>query len=283
MSRHSKKSPAAPASRSVWGYFACALGGGVLGAAIATGILHDELPRPPAGLPTSVGSENTNAAPSFPGLPPPQRAVQRGNWAYDQQRWTEAISYYEEALRLGADNADVRTDLGNAYRFTNQPLQALEQYRVAQAQNPSHENSLLNTGRLYQQVLNDPVKARASLEQFVVRFPSSPALAQARQALTELGASEAALPAPKVAATSLPAANPVATPALALAPTPSTVSPVPVAAVAIPKTATPAPAPMQVAEVRAPAVPASTPTPSPVDQDKLKAWLQQRAAPTTKP
>jgi len=70
-------------------------------------------------------------------LSPAQTAVVSGNWYYDRKNWARAIEAYEKAIALGADNSDVRTDLGNAYRFSDRPQKALQQYEVAQKQNLS--------------------------------------------------------------------------------------------------------------------------------------------------
>ena len=60
-----------------------------------------------------------------------------------------------EAIAQGADTPDVRTDLGNCFRFLGQPQKALEQYAIAQKQNPQHENSLFNQISLYGDLLHD--------------------------------------------------------------------------------------------------------------------------------
>ena len=75
-------------------------------------------------------------------LPPADAARTLGNWNYDRQNWPHAIEHYEKAIARGADNPDVRTDLGNCFRFLGQPEKALEQYQIAQKENPLHENSL---------------------------------------------------------------------------------------------------------------------------------------------
>lgn len=51
------------------------------------------------------------------GLSASGAAVVIGNFAYDHQRWSEAILQYEQAIAGGANTPDVRTDLGNALRF----------------------------------------------------------------------------------------------------------------------------------------------------------------------
>ena len=59
----------------------------------------------------------TDAMPNVSGMPAGQAALVLGNFAYDHQRWPEAIRRYQEAIGSGIDNADVHTDLGNAFAF----------------------------------------------------------------------------------------------------------------------------------------------------------------------
>jgi tetratricopeptide (TPR) repeat protein len=120
------------------------------------------------------------------GMPGPQRALALANWHYDRKNWREAIKHYEEAIALGLDNPDVRTDLGSAYRFSGEPLKALELYQFAQKQNPQHENSLFNQASLYSQTLHQPAPAIAVLNAYLARFPQSVNAGPARQALQEL-------------------------------------------------------------------------------------------------
>jgi tetratricopeptide (TPR) repeat protein len=131
-----------------------------------------------------------STTPDFSGLAPGDAAVGLGNLAYDRHRWSEAIRQYQQAIADGADNPDVRTDLGNALRFSGQPQQALDQYTIAQKLNPQHENSLFNEISLFTEVLNEPARAIPLCEEFMHRFPSSnksPAvqqqLARAKEAL----------------------------------------------------------------------------------------------------
>lgn len=79
------------------------------------------------------------------------------------------------------DNADVRTDLGNALRFSGDPKKALEQYQTARKLNPQHENSLCNMATLYAQVLNDPAGAVAAWNEYLRLFPNGEKTAVARQ------------------------------------------------------------------------------------------------------
>jgi tetratricopeptide (TPR) repeat protein len=124
------------------------------------------------------------------GLSPEKAALLLGHWHYDRQRWSAAAGQYETALRLGADNPDARTDLGNCYRFLSLPEKAREQYELAQRQNPRHEESFFNLAALYAQDLHDPAKARELLNEYLRRFPTSDGAAQARQLLTEIDGSK---------------------------------------------------------------------------------------------
>ncbi len=121
-------------------------------------------------------------------LSPAQTAVASGNWYYDRKNWPRAIEAYEKAIALGADNSDVRTDLGNAYRFSDRPQKALEQYEIAQKQNPQHENSLFNQGGLYAFSLNQPEKALEIWREYLARFPQSPNAPKTRELISELEA-----------------------------------------------------------------------------------------------
>lgn len=123
------------------------------------------------------------APPDVAYLPPAQAAMLLGNWHYDRQRWPQAIEQYEAAIRLGLDNPDLRTDLGNCFRFLGQTQKALEQYRIAQRQNPQHENSLFNTAGLYGEVLHDPIKATETWREYLRRFPNGTGIVRARQSL----------------------------------------------------------------------------------------------------
>ena len=124
-----------------------------------------------------------NAAPDVSGMSAGAAAVTLGNFAYDHQRWPEAIRRYQEAIASGIDNADIHTDLGNAFRFSGQPEQALNQYTIAQKLNPQHENSLFNQISLFTEGLNEPVRAVPLCEEFIRRFPSSDKVPAVQQQL----------------------------------------------------------------------------------------------------
>jgi tetratricopeptide (TPR) repeat protein len=114
-------------------------------------------------------------------LAPAEAARTLANWNYDRQNWTHAVEHYQEAIAKGGDNPDLRTDLGNCFRFLGQYEKALEQYEMAQKQNPQHENSLFNQISLLADFLHDPQRAQSAARDFIARFPKSPHLEFARQ------------------------------------------------------------------------------------------------------
>lgn len=142
----------------------------------------------PAQIPSTVSAEPPAGVspPDVSHLSPAQAAATLGNWNYDRQNWPHAIQHYEQALAQGLDNADLRTDLGNCYRFAGEPRRALEQYSIAQKQNPQHEASLFNTGATYQQALHDNARAADAFRQYLTRFPNGQSAEAARRLLGEM-------------------------------------------------------------------------------------------------
>jgi tetratricopeptide (TPR) repeat protein len=133
-----------------------------------------------------VASTPNTAPPNVSNMSPADAARTLADWNYDRQNWPHAIEHYQEAIAKGADNPDVRTDLGNCFRFIGQPQKALEQYKIAQRQNPMHENSLLNQAGLFAEVLHDNEQALRVAHEFLTRFPQSPRAESARQLIAQL-------------------------------------------------------------------------------------------------
>ena len=119
-------------------------------------------------------------------LAPADAARTLADWNYDRKNWAHAIEHYQEAIALGAANPDVRTDLGNCFRFLAQPQKALEQYELAQKANPMHENSLFNQAGLFAEVLHDDQRALSIAREFLARFPQSPRAESAKRLVLQL-------------------------------------------------------------------------------------------------
>ncbi len=125
-----------------------------------------------------------------------QAAQDLGNWYEDHGQWPQAAASYTQAIAGGRDNPDIRTDLGVAYFKSSQPQKALEQYTLAQRQNPAHENSLFNEASAYA-VLGDSARAISIWQQYLQRFPQGQHVADARNFIAQV---QAHGPAPTPAA-----------------------------------------------------------------------------------
>ena len=135
----------------------------------------------PIQAPGPTAGNADSAAPDVSQMSPAEAALALGNWHYDHKAWQKAIEAYQRAIALGLDNADVRTDLGNALRFSGEPKKALEQYQTARKLNPQHENSLCNMATLYAQVLNDPGNAVTAWSEYLRLFPNGEKASAAKQ------------------------------------------------------------------------------------------------------
>jgi tetratricopeptide (TPR) repeat protein len=141
---------------------------------------------PPGPPMQRVAPIANTTAPDVSQLAPADAARTLGDWYYDQRNFPLALQQYQDAIRRGTDNPDVRTDLGNCYRFLGQPQKALEQYETAQKQDPQHENSLFNQAGLFAEVLHNPQRALTAAREFLRRFPQSEKAAAARELIAHL-------------------------------------------------------------------------------------------------
>ena len=200
-----------PAQKSFWLPFALSGLFGLLAGGTVTYLALSPRLRTPA----PAASATTAALPADPtshlpspdltaGQPPAQADRTLGNFYYDHQNWLLAIRHYEAAISQGSNDSDIRTDLGNAYRFAGRPDDALAQYQLAQKMNPAHEFSLFNQGGLYLEDLRQPARAIEIWNEYLTRFPSGRNVPAARQliAQTQGGGPALALPAAPGAAVS---------------------------------------------------------------------------------
>ena len=119
-------------------------------------------------------------------MSPGQAAATLGNWEYDHGNWAAAAEQYQRALAAGANTPDIHTDLGTAYRYLGEGDRALEQYGIAQRQDPFHQNSLFNQAVVYAELLHDRPRAIAAAREFLRRFPQSKGADSARKLIEEL-------------------------------------------------------------------------------------------------
>ena len=72
--------------------------------------------------------------------------VQLGNMYFDAGRFSDAVEWYEAALKIHPRDVNASTDLGIAYYYMNQPDKALQQFERSLAIEPKHAKTLLNVG-----------------------------------------------------------------------------------------------------------------------------------------
>jgi tetratricopeptide (TPR) repeat protein len=136
--------------------------------------------------PSTPPSINDEPPPMLAGnMPSPQAALALGNWYFDHQNWQKAIDKYETAVGLGIDNADVRTDLGSAYRFSGNAQMALKEYQRAQIMDPKHENSLFNQGAIYVLMLKQPQKGVTVWKEYIKKFPHGESVNNAKKLIED--------------------------------------------------------------------------------------------------
>lgn len=217
MSKKAKSAPTPPASTApAWLTFALiALFGALFGATLMFFALR---PRQPASVPAPGAALSPDPTSHLPdpsltaGKPPAEAARILGNFYYDHRNWPQAITQYESAIRQGQDDADIRTDLGNAYRFAGRPDDALRQYEYAQRLDPNHEFSLFNQGGLFLEGFNQPDRAVETWQTYLSRFPNGRSVAAARQLIAQWQGGGTASPTAAVAsgapAPSVPAPTP---------------------------------------------------------------------------
>ena len=100
--------------------------------------------------------------------------VQLGNLFFDGEKYPDAITWYEQALTLAPNNADVSTDLGVAYYYTNQNDRALAQFDRSLSIDPKHIKTLLNVGIVRAFGKQDLAGAGQAWQRVVEIAPDSP-------------------------------------------------------------------------------------------------------------
>jgi len=116
----------------------------------------------------------------------PEPRVQLGNLYFDAERYTDAVQWYEDALRLRPKDANVSTDLGVAYYYTNQPDRAIQQFEESLKFDPAHTKTMLNMGIVKAFGKQDLAGASAAWQQVIAVAPNSPEALAARKALEGL-------------------------------------------------------------------------------------------------
>ena len=112
--------------------------------------------------------------------------IDLGNLYFDAERYDDAITWYEAAVKLSPKDVNLSTDLGVSYYYTNQPDKALAQFDKSLAIDPKHPKTLLNVGIVRAFGKQDLAGATKAWEQVLAIDPNSPEGQAAKRALDTL-------------------------------------------------------------------------------------------------
>ena len=107
--------------------------------------------------------------------------VKLGNVFYDGQQFPEAVGYYERALVIHPENADVRTDMGTAYWYAGNADKAVAAMEISLKYRPGHPQTLFNLGWVRWQGKADPKGAIEAWQQLLKANPDYPQKQQVEQ------------------------------------------------------------------------------------------------------
>lgn len=112
--------------------------------------------------------------------------VELGNMYFDAGRFSEAIDWYQQALKIQPRDVNVSTDLGIAYYYMNDPDKALAQFDRSLAIEPAHAKTLLNIGIVRAFGKQDLKGAAEVWQKILTVAPASEEARAAKQALDGL-------------------------------------------------------------------------------------------------
>jgi cytochrome c-type biogenesis protein CcmH/NrfG len=124
----------------------------------------------------------------------PKPRIDLGNLYFDAERYSDAIVWYEDALKLNPRDPNVSTDLGVALYYMNQPDKAVAQFQRSLAVDPKHTKTLLNLGIVKAFGKQDLSGAADAWRQVVELAPNSPEGQAAKKALEGLQTAHPASP-----------------------------------------------------------------------------------------
>lgn len=112
--------------------------------------------------------------------------VELGNAYFDAERYAEAITWYEAALKLNPNDPNVSTDLGVSYYYTNQADRALRQFEHSLKVSPGHVKTIFNMGIVMAFGKQDLEGAAKAWRQVLELAPDSADGRAAKQALDNI-------------------------------------------------------------------------------------------------
>ena len=108
-----------------------------------------------------------------------------GNLYFDSERFELAIPWYLSALKL-APTADISTDLGVSYLYSQQTDKAISQFEHSITIDPKHLKTWLNIGIAKAMVKGDVAGGEAAWKKVIALAPASEEAKRAQQGLDAL-------------------------------------------------------------------------------------------------
>jgi Tfp pilus assembly protein PilF len=182
-----------PAVSAAMSQGAAGAGGAQGGAADASGASGGAMPGLPQGHPPINVDSMIKALQDQAAQNPqdPEAPLRLANVLYDHQRFSEAVEWYQKALKLDPKNVGARTDLGTCFFNLGQPKQALAEYRKSLESDPRHEPTLFNVIVVNLEGTHDLAAARAAWDELHRLNPSYQGLDQLKQRLDAAGGGSA--------------------------------------------------------------------------------------------
>lgn len=117
-----------------------------------------------------------------------EAAENAANLLYDGGRYAEAVPLYERAAALAPADIDISTDLGTALWYSGRADAALAQYDKSLALDPTHAQTLFNSGIVRSEGKRDYAGAVAAWEKLLAAHPDYSNAARVRQLIADANA-----------------------------------------------------------------------------------------------
>ena len=114
-----------------------------------------------------------------------EKRVMMGNIYYDGGKWADAVTYYEQALKLDPNNVDVIVDLGICLRNLKRYDEALAEFDKALTLEPGKKQALFNKIVVYAFDKGDKTKGQALLKELKAKYPDDPMVKQLEQEINK--------------------------------------------------------------------------------------------------
>lgn len=112
--------------------------------------------------------------------------VKAGNLLFDNERYKDAVKFYEKALELGSLDPNVLNDVGICYRRLGNPKKAVAYLHRARKADPGHQNSALNLGIVLLHDLQDKEGAIKAWREYLALGPQGPRAEMIRRVMAQL-------------------------------------------------------------------------------------------------